>query len=90
MSNAFLDPPISPIAILNYLIPQKTTNFVLPSLTVTETLDIIKKMQPTLATGHDSVTMSVVKKLQKQLAPIICHLINTIISSSIFPDAFKI
>ena len=38
------------------------------------------------ATGHDDITMTIIKKCKKKLAPMNAHLINTITISCTFPE----
>ena len=61
----------------------------LPPITVAQTIDIISKAQNSHSTGHDDISMHTIKKIKHKIAPHITHLINTIISTNIFPDTFR-
>ena len=90
MRKTFTPPTVNPITILQQLIPRNENVFKLPLISVTDTLLLFKDLQPTHATGHDAITMNVLKKLSNQLAPHITHLINRIITTATFPTTFKI
>ena len=40
--------------------------------------------------GHDDITFKIIKKLADEIAPHLCHLINSILYTETFPDIYKI
>ena len=80
---------LNPINILTHLIPRSHNTFILPLITLTQTLDILTKAKGTHSTGHDAITMHTLKKIKHTIAPHITHLINTIIRTNTFPNTFK-
>ena len=81
---------MSPIKILQHLISRNKNTFILPLITINETIKIIKNMKSTHSTGHDLLTSYIIKKIPNELAPHITHLINRSISTSIYPDILKV
>ena len=81
---------LNPISILSTLIPRQQHTLIIPPITLTQTLEIITKASPSHSTGHDDVSMHIIKQIKHTIAPHITHLINTIISTNTFPDTFKL
>ena len=81
---------LNPISILSTLIPRQQHSLIIPPITLTQTLDIITKAHASHATGHDDVSMHIIKHIKHTIAPHITHLINTIIHTNTFPDIFKL
>ena len=59
-------------------------------MSVDQVSNIIKMSKSSNATGHDDVSMSILKKVNKNIAPHLTHLYNTMIRTSIFPEIMKI
>lgn len=91
---------ISNITKLNDQIPTTSNEFQTPSITikdsillretdveeVTQTITTLKNSAP----GIDKVFTTTIKELCSELAPIITHLFNCMLSTGIYPDIFKI
>ena len=90
MRQFFTPPQINPIQVLQQLIPRQENEFKFNLISVEGTLQLFKDLQPTNATGHDAITMNVLKKISKQISPHLTHLINRIIITATFPSTFKI
>ena len=87
---SFTPHAVGALDILKYLIPRNENVFVLPQITLSETIKMIKNIKNSNATGHDDISNKIIKKLTQQIAPHLCHLINSIIITEIFPDIYKI
>ena len=79
LRDTFLLPKVSPITILNYLIPRREVQFKLQPITIERTMKIIKNAKGSFSLGTDIINMKVLKKINKIIAPHITHLINNII-----------
>ena len=79
---------MGPIDILKELIPSTNNKFTLPQITLPEIKLIIKKLKNSNSTGHDNVSNKIIKRLDVELAPLIMHLINTIIRTGVVPKFF--
>ena len=90
ISNGFKNFSISPIDILNKLIPRNNNTFLLPYISLNETKSMINNLKSKNSTGHDEITNKILKLICKEIAPHICHLINSIIRESKVPRTFKI
>lgn len=55
-----------------------------------EILSIITNLNSNSASGYDSISAGLVKKVAEQLSPIIVRIINECLSNGIFPDELKI
>ena len=75
---------------LTQTIPRTKTDFVLPLITVKETVSYITKAKNSSACGHDQLTMHMLKKYKGMLAPHISHLINCSIREKHFPKLYNI
>ena len=64
-------------------------SFVLHETDEEEVALIINRMKNSAA-GYDNIFPRDVKKLSSELCPYLCHLINSIIRTGIFPSAFKL
>ena len=79
-----------PIVLLSRLIKRKEgRNFKLRLISNRETFQLIKWLPNTNSTGVDSINNQVMKKLGWSIVPQLCHMINTVIHTSTFPDIFK-
>ena len=76
--------------ILKVLIPSNQNQFILPYITINETILLIKQLKSSNSTGHDDISSKILKKIGSEIAPHITHLINSIIKTSIYPEIFKI
>ena len=81
---------VGALDILKYLIPRNENVFILPQITIEETIKMIKNIKNSNATGHDDISNKIIKKLGPKIAPHITHLINCCIQSKTVPKIFKI
>ena len=81
---------ISPIEILENLIPKSNTTFHIPPITIAQTIEIVDKIPNSSTTGHDDINNEFIKKIKHIVAPHITHLINTILLTKKFPFIYKI
>ena len=88
--NSFKSYNISPIEILNKLIPKNKNEFFLPYITTKEMIKYIKKLKSSNSHGHDHITNKILKLINNEISPYLVHLINSIIRTQIFPDIYKI
>ncbi len=80
---------LDPINILKILIPRTTQTLTIPPITLQQTIDLITKSDNSNSTGHDSITMTTLKKIKHTIAPHLTHLINTILHTNTYPQTFK-
>ena len=52
--------------------------------------EVVKSSSSEKAVGYDGITMAIIRDNRQTLSPILTHLINTIITTSKFPDSQKI
>ena len=78
-----------PVKLLNKVIPRSTNCFKLKYISMRETFQIIRKLPNTNSTGVDSITNRVLKSLGWSIVPQLCHMINCVIRTSVFPSIFK-
>ena len=77
LRNTFKALTLNPIHILSALIPHTQHTFTLPYITIEETIKIITSAKSSHSTGHDNISMHILKKISHIIAPHITHLINT-------------
>ena len=80
-----------PLYLLNKIIPRKDShnNFTLKYITVRDTIKIIRSMKNSHSTAEDDITNAINKKLYIHIAYQICHMINCVMGTSVFPTIFK-
>ena len=61
-----------------------------PNITLKETIKLINKLKNSNCTGHDDISYKIIKKLGPNIAPHLCHLINMVLYTEIFPDIYNI
>ena len=88
--NKFTPSVVSPIDILKKIQARPKNKFKLPLITIEETKTIIKKLKSSNSTGHDLATTKIYKKLANRISPHITHLINSIITTSSYPNILKV
>ena len=88
--NSFKQSYITPMYILEKLIPKCKNDIHILFITINQTNDIIKNLKNSKSTGHDAINNRILKKIGHRIAPHLTHLINSILNTSIFPDIFKI
>merc|ERR1712240_571652 len=81
---------VTPIDILKKIYKRSETTLEIPIPTVQQIAQIIKKAKSTNSVGYDNISMKMIKKTTKTMAPLITHLIKQIILERKFPDIFKI
>merc|ERR1712243_510272 len=81
---------VTPIDILKKIYQQSQATLEIPIPTVQKITEIIKKAKSKNSVGHDNISMKMIKKTTKIMAPIITHLIKQIILEKKFPDIFQI
>ena len=86
---AFKKLTLNPIHILSTLIPRQQHTLTIPPITLAQTEEIIRNSPSSHSSGHDDITMHILKKVAHKVAPHITHLINTIIHTNTFPSTFK-
>ena len=76
---------------LNKVIPRKSNhdNFKLKVISIKETIKMIRSLKATYSTGEDDINNDIIKKLDINIAYQLCHMINCIMKTSIFPNIFK-
>ena len=60
---------ISPLQILTQLISRNKNNFLLPQITIKDTIKIIKELKSSHSTGHDLLSSYILKKYLRLLPP---------------------
>ena len=84
------DSNIDPIEILGKLIKKPDKKFALPKISYEETYKIILKMKLSGSSGLDEIDSKIIKMVPKVTAMMMTHLINSIITTGIYPDILKI
>ena len=79
-----------PIQHYRKLMKNKKCKFQLKTITMMELRSIVKNIKPTNSTGIDTISMKTLKELMKTLEGPVLNLINTTISTGIYPDNLKI
>merc|ERR1712240_202393 len=81
---------VTPIDILKKIYKRSQTTLEIPIPTIQQITQIIKKAKSTNSVGHDNISMKMIKKTTKTMAPLITHLIKQILLERKFPEIFKI
>merc|ERR1712240_813259 len=81
---------VSPIEILQNLVPKSNNQFCIKMATIGDIERIIKKMKPKNLKGNDITNMNIIKKLCPAIIPHITHLVNSIIYTEIYPTVLKV
>ena len=81
---------VTPIDIIKKIYPRSKVTLEIPIPTTKAITDIIKKAKSTNSVGHDNISMKMLKKTTKTMAPLITHLIKQIILEQKFPEIFKL
>ena len=81
---------VTPIDIIKRIYPRSKVTLEIPIPTTQAITEIIKKAKSKNSVGHDNISMKMLKKTTKIIAPLITHLIKQIILEQKFPDVFKI
>merc|ERR1712240_894556 len=82
--------PVRPVDVLKEIYPRNDNTFNIPLPSVEDIRNIITKAPNSYSTGHDNISMDIIKKTIDTMAPIITHLTTHIILKKTFPDTFKI
>ena len=82
--------PVKPVDVLKQIYPRNTNTFTIPIPTVEDIRNIIINAPNSHSTGHDNISMNMIKKTIDIMAPILTHLTTQIILKRIFPNTFKI
>ena len=85
----FTTPKFPALNFLTSLIDRNKNCWHLKPITVEQTLDILKKAWGTNATCIDPISMRALKLIDTLIAPHLCHLINTIHLTCIYPEILK-
>ena len=76
--------------ILKKLTKRNENKFHLPYLQIKDVQRIILKLKSSNSRGHDEITSRIIKKIYKEISPVLCHLYNNMIRTSYFPQIFKL
>ena len=82
--------PVQPVEVLKNIYPRNTNTFTIPTPTVADIRNIIINAESSNSTGHDNISMKILKKTIDIMAPLITHLTTQIILKKKFPQTFKI
>ena len=88
--DGFSTPSVDPIRILENVSTRNRNIFKLPFITPDETEKIIMGQKNSSSTGYDSISNKILRKIGPEMAPILAHLINSIIRTGIFPNCLKV
>ena len=86
----FTKPSVDPIKILTSISPPQNNIFKLPFISPVEAKKLIMGQTNLSSTGYDAISNKTLRKIGPEMAPIIAHLINSIIRTGIFPDCLKV
>ena len=81
---------VTPIDIIKKIYPRSKVTLEIPIPTTKAITDIIKKAKSKNSVGHDNISMKMLKKTTKIMAPLITHLTKQIILEQNFPEIFKL
>merc|ERR1712240_891276 len=81
---------VTPIDIIKRIYPRSQATLEIPIPTIQQITQIIKKAKSKNSVGHDNISMKMIKKTTKVMAPLITHLIKQIIIEKKFQKIFKI
>ena len=87
---SFVPTVTDPLKILSKLVPRVQNDLIIPYITVKDTQKLISSLKNSNCTGYDDISFKILKKINHRVAPHICHLINSILFTKIFPDIFKL
>ena len=59
-------------------------------MTIKETEQLIRKAKNSWTVCSDDISMNIIKKLNKKIAPHLTHLYNTITRTAIYPEIIKL
>ena len=82
--------PVKPVEVLKQIYPRNTNTFSIPIPSVEDIHNIIIKAPNSHSTGHDNISMIMIKKTIDIMAPLVTHLTKQIIRKKTFPNTFKI
>ena len=88
--SGFSSPSVEPIEILEQILPSPSKTFKMPYITSMETRKLILRQKNSSSTGYDAISNKTLRKIAPEMAPIIAHLINSIIRTGIFPNNLKV
>ena len=63
--------------------------FKLRPISLPETSKLIKSLQSSNSTGYDAISLKIIKQLGWSIVPQVCHMINCVVRTSVFPTIFK-
>merc|ERR1712240_733827 len=81
---------VTPIDILKKIYQRSQETLEIPIPTVQKITEIMRKAKSKNSVGHDNISMKMIKKTTKIMAPLITHLIKQIILEQKFPEVFKL
>merc|ERR1711889_34457 len=81
---------VTPIDILKKIYKRSQTTLEIPIPTIQQITQIIKKAKSKNSVGQDNISMKMIKRTTKVMAPLITHLIKQIILEKKFPEIFKV
>ena len=81
---------VSPLQILEKLKTRNKNTLTIPFLDIKTLHNIIKKLKPSKSRGHDEINNFVIKKIYKEISPVLVHLYNSMIRTSTYPTIFKL
>ena len=84
------DIPVKPIEVLKLIYPRNKNTFEIPLPSLEDIRNIIIRAPNSHSTGHDNISMNMIKKTIDTMGPLITHLTTQIILEKTFPDTFKI
>lgn len=73
----------------NSSIPINDVSFFITPVTIDELNEVIRKFEPKKSFGYDEVPMYLVKKCFDYISSPLCEIINSSLSSGIYPDSLK-
>ena len=66
------------------------TTFTIPEITIEQITEIILKIPNNKATGHDGISVRVIKEILPAFVSRLCDIINLSITTNVFPEKWKI
>ena len=76
----------NPISLVEKIMENRNCSFKLRCVHPDEVLDIISNLKPTQSCGIDNIDSKVIKIAKYELTPVVTHIINLSIQSSMFPQ----
>ena len=80
--------PVKPVEVLKQIYPRNTNTLTIPIPTVEDIRNIIINAPNSHSTGHDNISMNMLKKTIDIMGPLITHLTSQIILKKTFPNTF--